>query len=306
MTTATEEKTALEKTREKEMTVRQKKMSTLSDLLNDPASQQKMAKAAPAYLSTEMLTRVALTAVQKNEALMRVSPGSILQACMDCAAYGLVPNSMMNEAHLIPFGTSCVLVVGYNGLIKLATNTGLVSAVKVRKVFENDHFEYELGLNEKLDHKPATSDPGNFIGCYAIVVFTDGTKDFRYVSKEEGLAHGKRFSKNFGSKSSTWKLDEEAMICKTAVRMVLKYVPSSPENLKRSEALSRAISSDERMESGAHVIDLEPKEEIKMPEPVKDEYIDPDTGEVVPDDLDDDGGREETSLFPENQNAPQD
>jgi recombination protein RecT len=296
----TKEKTALEKTREKEMTTREKKLTTLSDLLNDPSSQAKMAKAAPAYLNTETLTRVALTAVQKNEALMKVSAGSILQACMDCAAYGLVPNSMTNEAHLVPFGNSCVLVVGYKGLIKLATNTGLVSAVKVRKVFENDFFKYELGLNDILEHKPATSNPGKFIGCYAVVVFTDGTQDFRYVSKEEGLAHGKRFSKNFGSKSSTWKLDEEAMICKTAVRMVLKYVPSSPENLKRSEALSRAITSDERMESGAGIIDIEQAEEIRAPKPVEASVdVDPETGEVIPPEEEDPTINPPKELFPD-------
>lgn len=287
MATNTKEKTALEKTREKELTAKQKKLTTLSELLNDPVSQRKMAAAAPKYLDMEALTRVALTAVQKNESLMKVSAGSILQACMDCAAYGLVPSSMTNEAHLVPFGNSCVLVVGYKGLIKLATNTGLVSAVKVRKVFENDFFKYELGLNDILEHKPALSDPGKFIGCYAVVVFSDGTQDFRYVSKEEGLAHGKRFSKNFGSKSSTWKLDEEAMICKTAVRMVLKYVPSSPENLKASEALSKAITHDEKQESGGGIIEVEVAEEIPAPRAIEEpkENVDPDTGEEIPREL---------------------
>lgn len=282
--TNTKEKTALEKTREKELTTKQKKMTTLSDLLNDPANKAKIDAGAPKYLNTEALIRVALTAVQKNEKLMQCSAGSILQACMDCAAYGLVPNSMTNEAHLVPFANSCVLVVGYRGLIKLATNTGLVTGVKVRKVFKNDKFDYELGLNERLDHIPALSDPGEFIGCYAIVVFTDGSKDFRYVSKEEGLAHGKRFSKNFSSKNSTWKLDEEAMICKTAVRMVLKYVPSSPE----SERLSIAIARDEMMETRG-IIDIDPmvKEEIPPPRSIGevDLNLDPDTGDEIPDEL---------------------
>ncbi len=277
------EQTALEKTREKELTTKQKKMTTLSDLLNDPANKAKIDAGAPKYLNTEALIRVALTAVQKNEKLMQCSAGSILQACMDCAAYGLVPSSMTNEAHLIPFGNSCILVVGYKGLIKLATNTGLVSGVKVRKVFKNDQFDYELGLDEKLIHVPALSDPGEFIGCYAIVVFTNGSKDFRYVSKEEGLAHGKRFSKNFNSKSSTWKLDEEAMICKTAVRMVLKYVPSSPE----SERLSIAIAKDEIQETRGFIDIPVEKEEIPAPQALAGPAIniDPDTGEEIPDEL---------------------
>lgn len=302
-TTDNTEQTALEKTREKELTKKQKKLQTLSDLLNSKESQSKMAKAAPKYLDTEALTRVAISAVQKNEKLMQCTAGSILQACMDCAAYGLVPNSMTNEAHLVPFKDTCVLIVGYKGLIKLATNTGLVTMVKVRKVFKNDYFKYQLGLNDILEHRPALSDPGDFIGCYAIVVFTDGKQDFRYVSKEEGLDHGRRFSKNFSSKNSTWKVDEEAMICKTSVRFVLKYVPSSTVNIKQSEMLAHAIAKDEMMETGIIDIDkVEPlKEEVATPQKLKKEEekkedrVDPVTGEVMPD-----------SLFDNQETGPQD
>ena len=268
--TTTKNPTALEKSREKEMTVKQKKMTTLSDLLNDPVNKKKIAMGAPKYLNSDSLIRIALTAVQKNDKLMQCTAGSILQACMDCAAYGLMPSSSVNEAHLVPFGDQATLIVGYKGLIKLATNTGLVSHVEVSKVHKNDEFRIEKGTNKQMKHIPAVSDPGEYIGSYAVVVFTSGHKDWEYISKEQGIEHGKRFSKNFNSKSSTWKLDLEAMINKTIVRMALKYVPASPENLHASQALAKAITADEIMETKG-VIDVEPaeqKEEIPAPKPL--------------------------------------
>lgn len=275
--------TQLQETRDQEMTAKQKKVTTLADLLNDPVNKAKIDAGAPKYLNTEALIRVALTAVQKSEALLKCSAGSILQACMDCATYGLTPNSATAEAHLVPFGNSAVLVVGYKGLIKLATNSGLVSGVRVRKVYKEDFFDCELGLDERLKHKPAIGERGEFVGAYAVVVYVDGTKDFTYVSLEQGLAHGKKYSRAFSSKSSPWQSDPESMVCKTAVRMVLKYVPASPE----SERLSIAIMRDEKQDTGG-VIDLptgDQKEEIEPPKKVEAEVIDEETGEVIPKEL---------------------
>ena len=282
-------KTNLEKTRDKEMTAKQGQVKTIFDLLNSDESKKKIAQGAPKYLNSDALIRVALTAVQKNDKLMQCSAGSILQACMDCAAYGLIPSSATGEAHLVPFGKSVVLVVGYLGLIKMAQNSGLVSGVTVRKVYENDHFDHELGLNEKLVHKPIlTGERGKFIGAYAVVVKNDGSKTPYYLTMEEGLAHGKKFSKTFAN--GPWKSDPEAMVCKTVVKMSLKYEAKSAEDHR----LTRAMLNDDKMEAGdfnigmPHIHD----DEIKDPEPIdvestekKGDNIDPATGEVIPDEL---------------------
>lgn len=260
---------------EKGLTKQQSQMKNLSDVLNDPVNMAKIQAGAPKYLNSDALIRIALTAVGKSEKLLQCSAGSILQALMDCAAYGLLPSSATNEAHLVPFGKNVVLVVGYKGLIKMATNTGLVSGVRVRKVYENDKFVCEMGLDEKLEHIPAPGDRGKFKGAYAVVQFSDGEKDWSYLSIEDGLAHGKRFSKSFNN--GPWKTDPESMVCKTVVRMALKYVPASPE----SERLSIAIARDEKMESSQDFLNIpstSDKEDIPEPEVLD---VDSETGEVM-------------------------
>jgi len=235
------EPTDLEKKRATKTLTTAQKGKTIHDFLFSDENQARIKQGAPAYLTPESVTRVALTVMQKNTKLLNCSQGSILQCLIDCAAYGLVPSSVTNEAHLIPFKDTCVLVVGYMGLVKMATNTGLVSHVEVNRVFANDHFEIFLGTAKRMDHVPAKTDRGEYIGSYAVVCFTNGHKDFEYMTREQGLAHGKRFSKNFSSKDSPWKLDEESMINKSCVRGSLKYVPKSPV----SEKLAMAIAMDE-------------------------------------------------------------
>lgn len=287
---AEKEKTSLEKTREKEALAKKSAAATLADLLKDPVNKKKIAESCARGLDPDKLVRVALTAMQKNPLLLQCTSGSVLKSLMDCASYGLMPNSHTNEAHLVPFRNNkqncweCVLVPGYNGLTKMATNTGHVSHVTVREVYKNDHLEFEYGLNEKLVHRPANGEPGEFIGAYSIVRFKDGGNEFRVVLLEEGRAHRDRFSPAYKkNKGSPWNTDEPAMIMKTSLRKVLKYVPSSPE----SEKLAIAIARDERLESAGYegLLEMEnpegeQKEEIPGPEPID---VDPDTGEVLSD-----------------------
>ena len=260
--------TDLEKKRSSKALTLAQKGKNIADFINSDESLAKIKDGAPKYLTPDSVTRVALTAMGKNQKLLACTQGSILQALIDCAAYGLVPNSTTNEAHLVPYADTCVLIVGFKGLIKMATNTGLVSHVEVSNVFENDKFKVIKGLNKNLIHEPSEANPGKYIGSYAVVIFVNGLKDFEYISREEGLEHGKKYSKNFPRGDSPWKRDEQSMITKTAVRKVLKYVPMSPA----SEKLLEAISRDEIIETtGEYVEDREPRKEIKDPQPLKKE-----------------------------------
>ena len=51
-------------------------------------------------------------------------------------------------------------MIGYKGLIDLCYRSGEVSTVQAHTVYENDTFEYELGLDNKLRHVPASSGRG--------------------------------------------------------------------------------------------------------------------------------------------------
>lgn len=42
-------------------------------------------------------------------------------------------------------------------------------------VYENDDFEYELGLNPTLSHKPTSVDRGQLIAVYCVVRFKTKT-----------------------------------------------------------------------------------------------------------------------------------
>ena len=113
-----------------------------------------------------------------------------------------------------------------------------VQTIQAQIVYENDVFEYTLGLDAKLYHKPSLADRGGMIAVYAVYRLQNGGYGFEVMSRDDVIQHAERFSQGVNSKYSPWTTDFESMAKKTAIKKLLKYAPLKTESL-------RAISSDE-------------------------------------------------------------
>ncbi len=199
------------------------------------------ARALPAHIPAERFTRLALTALNSNPALKRCTPESFLGALMTCAQLGLEPNTPTGEAYLIPYGTVCTFVPGYQGLVKLAWQSGAISEIYAEVVHEKDVFSFRKGLHRDLIHEPFLGDDGGkIIGCYAVVKMTDGGMAFDYWPIEEIKRHQAAHSK----KRSGGPVDTASwMERKTVLRQVLKLVPKST-NVNLALAHDGAVRTD--------------------------------------------------------------
>ena len=61
-------------------------------------------------------------------------------------------------------------------------------------VYENDEFEYELGMDPVLKHKPARTNRGKPIYYYATFKLVNGGQGFQRMSYEDVLDHAKKYS----------------------------------------------------------------------------------------------------------------
>lgn len=228
------------------------------------------ARALPASIPAERFTRLALTAIRSNPGLAKCQPESVLGALMTASQLGLEPNTPLGEAYLIPYGATCTFVPGYQGLLKLAWQSGLIKTISVETVHENDHFKRVLGLHPDLIHEVDDSRPrGDVIGVYAVVHLRDGGVQFAYMSKQDLEAHRKRYVKG-GRGESPWDTSEW-MLKKTVLRQVLKLVPRSTE-------LGWAISQD-----GAVRTDLSfDSIDVVDADTIDAEVVDQTTGEITP------------------------
>lgn len=204
--------------------------------------ENQIAKALPSVITPERFTRIAMTAVTQNPKLGECTPGSFIGSLLTAAQLGLEPNTPLGQAYLIPYKNKgipeCQFQVGYRGLIELAHRSGEIKDLSAHIVYENDDFEYELGLDPKLKHIPAKSDRGNIAWVYAVYHLTSGGFGFEVMSAEDVNNHKKQYSKSYADKCSPWNTSWEEMAKKTVIKKALKYAPMKTDFV-------RAVVSDE-------------------------------------------------------------
>lgn len=234
------------------------KLETIRELLEKQKGQ--MSLVLPRHVTPDRMARIAMTSIRKNPALLECSPMSLVAAVMECAQLGLVPDGILGHAHLVPFGTDVVVIIGYKGYIWLAMQTGRVTAVCPNVVRDGDELDYRPGTDRCLHHVPKRDNDGEIIAFYNVILFANGQVDFRLLWKSEvdKIRAGAPGSKRSGGPWDTYYVP---MGMKTAIRQHVKYLSLSPE-------ADRAASLDEMADASVpqdldlmhDVLDVTPEE----------------------------------------------
>lgn len=251
----------------------QKPPSTIQEYI--VSMKKGIAAALPSVMTPERFTRIALSAVSSNPKLQECTPQSFLAAMMTAAQLGLEPNTPLGQAYLIPYKGKCQFQLGYKGMIDLAYRSGNVSIVQAHTVYANDKFEYELGLEPKLRHVPATGDRGDATHYYAMFRTKDGGFGFAVMDRDEVLRHARKYSQSFGN--GPWQTNFDEMAKKTVLKRALKYAPLKSDFV-------RALAGDEAVkeEISADMADIPTIDEYEdLTTGPNGEKIDPGTGEII-------------------------
>ena len=155
---------------EKNQPVKLTKSMTIVDMVR--ALEPEIRRALPAVLTPERFTRMALSAINNTPELADCTPMSFIAALMNAAQLGLEPNTPLGQAYLIPYRNrgvlECQFQLGYKGLIDLAYRTGQIQVVQAQIVREFDYFEYQYGLDSRLNHRPGEGERGEITFIYGL------------------------------------------------------------------------------------------------------------------------------------------
>lgn len=238
-------------------------------------------KALPSVITPERFTRMVLSALSSTPKLAECSPQSFLAAMMTAAQLGVEPNTALGQAYLLPYRNhgqmECQFQLGYKGLIDLAYRSGEVSVIQAHTVYENDVFEYELGMDPKLRHVPAKADRGEAVAYYAMFKTKDGGYGFEVMSVDDVQRHAQRYSKSYGSGSSPWRSNFDEMAKKTVLKRALKYAPLKSDFVRgvaQDETIKAELSDEMYAVPDETVFDAEGEE-------IDSTAVDTETGEVI-------------------------
>lgn len=217
----------------------------------------------PKHVDANRMLKIALGALRTTPKLMQCTTESLFGAIVQCSQLGLEPNTPLGHAYLIPFDkkkkgaggqwvvdkTEVQIVFGYKGLIDLARRSGQIVSISAHEVCEKDHFVYQYGLDEKLEHRPAMGDRGEIVAFYAVAKLVGGGHAFEVMSRaqveairdeSQGFKAAEQNAKKYNKPGdSPWHNHFAEMGRKTVLRRLTKYLPISIE-------LATAVALDNR------------------------------------------------------------
>lgn len=224
----------------------------------------RISEAAPKFLDAQSMLRSFVQAASKAPLIYQCDYRQAIGAFLTISYLGLVPNTPLQLAHMIPFKSKkwnresrkmedtidLNMVIGYPGYLELAHRSGVVQSVHCDVVLPGEHFRAEQGSHQVLEHrKELDQDTSNLPprAAYAFVKMRGDADQFEVMSwhevvkirnrsqgfrtalaaKDEAEAAGKRAPKSWTE--APWVKDEREMGRKTPFRKLAKWLPKTPE-----------------------------------------------------------------------------
>jgi recombination protein RecT len=217
-----------------------------------------LATSLPRHLNADRMIRIALSCFRTNPKLSQCTPESVFASVLQAAQLGLEPG-LAGQAYLVPFWNAkksrleCQMIPGYRGLVSLARRSGEIATVVAHVVYARDHYAYELGSREHIEHRPCLDeDRGEPLFAYCVATYKSGDKQTEVMPWWQVMGIRDRTQSRNAKREivGPWVDDIEEMARKTVIKRASKYWPMSVE-------LSTAIGMDDAVEAGrAQQIDL--------------------------------------------------
>jgi len=206
--------------------------------------------------------QIVITEIKRSEKLQQVflkNPASLFASILHCAELGLNPSQLVGEFYFIPFNDTITPILGYKGLMTLLLRSDKVKKIWAEIVYNDDLFDYELGLEPKLIHKPvynADKSSKNIKCVYACAKVGDDII-FKVMYKNE-IQNIANMSKVLNTLYFNDKKDPEHwMAKKTVLKQLSKLMPKDDDRLKK------AVSIDDNVEGGGFLM-LDENENVKF------------------------------------------
>jgi recombination protein RecT len=272
----------------------------------------------PAHIPVDRFKRTAFTAAMQNpDLLTKCDRTSLFNAVMKAATDGLLPDA--REGAIVEFKGRAQWMPMIAGLRKKVRQSGEIATWQAEVVYENDHFDYQLGDEPFIRHTPALRNRGEVIAAYSIATLKSGEKS-REVMSIEDIEKVREVSRAWAK--GPWVDWFEEMAKKTVARRHSKVLPmntdldtvlardntvfGAPEGAEEGQISSAPMKPARGLKAKLQVLAgtdtarppaREPVAAAKTPEPVQEreeehpvddtpepgDIIDNDTGEIIDD-----------------------
>lgn len=251
---------------------------TIFDIISGKAFQVGLTKVVGKYMTADKMASLCINAVKKTPRLLECDPLSVTGAMMASAALQLEPNTVQQQAFLIPYkkrvkvgdqwidAYDCQFQVGSRGFVTLAYRSPVIKFLTAEAIHENDKFEHQLGTDTFLRYSKSLRNRGELIGSFSYVLFNSGAEGSCLLPLEEilkirsksetfrtltrNLAEPKdekaRLRAQQQLDETPWVMWEDDMSSKSAIKKHAKQLPLADGG----GAMALAADMDDRADAG--------------------------------------------------------
>jgi len=213
-------------------------------------------KANDDLLSYEQECIFAKQQLEKNDFTMKTAGNnqrSLQGAILNVAAIGISLNPAKQHAYLVPRGGAICLDISFQGLRKIATDSGAIEWAKVELVYKNDTFKWTGPVTVPVhEADPFSKDRGELIGGYCLAKLPSGEYMVE-VMKVEEINKIRDTSK--ASKNGPWVNWYDEMAKKTILKRAFKQWPQTTNDQIGRARLETAISASHDAEGTAYSLE---------------------------------------------------
>lgn len=192
--------------------------------LRQPHRQEQLLSLLGSQKAVERFITVSLQSISgNNDLLVKVTPGSLIDAIREAAALDLEPTGILGEAWIVRHGDKAVLRVGWRGFLKMIRRDPDMRMVDCQLVYDKDDFDIELGTSPFIRHIPTQDvERGNYKGAYSWAKTRNGDLYIEWMTTADIKEVQKR--SQAGDKGP-WKDWWGEMARKSVVRRLAKRLP---------------------------------------------------------------------------------
>lgn len=189
--------------------------------------------------NSQLFTASLIDLCSGDTMLQNCEPKLLIAEALKAATLKLPINKSLGFAYIVAYKNKGVptptFILGYKGYIQLAMRTGFYRYINADAVYEGE-FVCKDKLTGEVDLSGAkTSD--KIIGYFAHFELLNGFKKTLYWTKEEIIAHAKKFSKSYSNDKMPWQTEFGEMAKKTVLRnLISKYGYLSVDMIASFEA----------------------------------------------------------------------
>jgi recombination protein RecT len=204
-------------------------------------------------ISPQKFKQMLINELERNVRLQEVfikNPASFFASALYCAELNLSPSSLVGEFFFTVSGEKIKPILGYKGLVALLLRSDKVKKIWAEVVYNEDDFEYELGLEPKMVHIPnfnSVKTCDNIKCIYACAKIEDEVV-FKVMTLEEIKTIVEVLETPSEYYFNDKKDPEKWLLKKVVLKQMSKLMP------KEDDRLLKAVSYDDNVEGGGYLV----------------------------------------------------